>query len=80
MKLGWLLTAGFEILTNNFQILIDPFISRPPNATPQLSTKISDIRSAHAIFLSHGHYDHSIDVPEIVKNFDNMLLARYRNK
>ncbi len=67
MKLRWLLTAAFEIITNNFKILIDPWILRPSTADPQLKTKINDIKGADAIFLTHGHYDHSLDVPEIVK-------------
>ncbi|MFX0133197.1 MAG: MBL fold metallo-hydrolase [Candidatus Hodarchaeota archaeon] len=68
MKLRWLLTAGFEIITDNYKILIDPYISRPLNATPKLKTKLDDVKDSDAIFLSHGHYDHSIDVPELVKN------------
>ena len=51
MKLKWLLTAGFEIITDNKKILIDPYISRPRNAIPQLETKISDIKDANMIFL-----------------------------
>jgi len=67
MRLRWLLTAAFEITTDSFKILIDPWITRPSTAPQQLKTKIGDIRDADAIFLSHGHYDHSLDVPEIVK-------------
>lgn len=75
MKLRWLLTAAFEILTDNFKILFDPWISRPPKAIPQLKTQLSDLRDANAIFLSHGHFDHSADIPEIVKNTDTKVYC-----
>lgn len=75
MKLRWLLTAAFEIKTDNFKILIDPWITRPSTAEQQLNTKISDIKGANAIFLSHGHYDHSLDVPEIVKGTETKVYC-----
>jgi L-ascorbate metabolism protein UlaG (beta-lactamase superfamily) len=75
MKLRWLLTAAFEIITDNYKILIDPWILRPPTAEQQLKTKISDIQGADAIFLSHGHYDHSLDVPEIVEGTDTKVYC-----
>ncbi|MFX0083264.1 MAG: MBL fold metallo-hydrolase [Candidatus Hodarchaeota archaeon] len=75
MKLRWLLTAAFEILTGKYRILIDPWISRPSDADPQLRTKISDIRGFDAIFLSHGHFDHAFDVPEIVKNTETKIYC-----
>jgi len=75
MKLRWLLTAGFEIITDNYKILIDPYISRPPNAIPQLNIKLDDIRDADAIFLSHGHFDHSFDIPELVKHSETKVYC-----
>ncbi|MFX1450043.1 MAG: MBL fold metallo-hydrolase [Promethearchaeota archaeon] len=75
MKLRWLLTAGFEIITDNYKILIDPYISRPPNANPQLNTKLEDIKDADAIFLSHGHFDHSFDIPELVKHSETKVYC-----
>ena len=75
MKLRWLLTAAFEVFTENFKILFDPWITRPSNATPQLNTIISDIRDFDAIFLSHGHYDHCADIPKIVKNTDTKVYC-----
>ena len=75
MKLRWLLTAAFEIITDNFKILIDPWILRPSTAEQQLNTKINDIKGADAIFLTHGHYDHSLDVPEIVKGTETKVYC-----
>ncbi|NHI94194.1 MAG: MBL fold metallo-hydrolase [Candidatus Lokiarchaeota archaeon] len=71
MKLKWLLTAGFEIDTDNYKIFIDPFISRPKNAVPQLKKiTIDDIKKGNVIFLSHGHFDHAFDLPQIVEDSD----------
>jgi len=75
MKIKWLLTAGFEIITKNNKILIDPYISRPRNAVPQLETKISEIKDANMIFLSHGHFDHAFDLPDILKFTDMKLYC-----
>ena len=75
MKLKWLLTAGFELITDNYKILIDPYISRPPNAVPQLTSKIDDYRDSDAIFLSHGHFDHSYDVPELVQHSETKIYC-----
>ena len=75
MKLRWLLTAAFEIITDNFKILIDPWILRPSTAEQQLNTTINDIKGADAIFLTHGHYDHSLYVPEIVKGTETKVYC-----
>lgn len=75
MKLRWLLTAGFEICTENYRILIDPYITRPEKAVPRLKTKIEDIKNSDSVFISHGHYDHAIDVPEIIKNTETKIYC-----
>ncbi|MHA1371215.1 MAG: MBL fold metallo-hydrolase [Promethearchaeota archaeon] len=76
MRLKWLLTAGFELITDNYKILIDPYLSRPKNAVPQLkSTTLSDLKGADAIFLSHGHFDHSFDIPELAENSETIIYC-----
>jgi L-ascorbate metabolism protein UlaG (beta-lactamase superfamily) len=67
MKLTWWATAGFEVKLDATTILIDPYLSRPPNAEPQLGLKPEDITKADYIFLTHGHFDHAIDVGTIAK-------------
>ncbi len=67
MKLTWLGTAGFEVKVNNKIILIDPFLSRNPEAIPRIPLKPEEVTQADYIFLSHGHFDHSADVGTIAK-------------
>ena len=65
MRITWLGAAGFEIRTKGTVLLIDPYLTRNPRARPALDLRPSDLGQAHAIFLSHGHFDHAFDVPEI---------------
>jgi L-ascorbate metabolism protein UlaG (beta-lactamase superfamily) len=65
MKLTWFGTAGFRIETGKHTILIDPYFTRNENAVPHQLMRPSDIEDTDFIFISHGHFDHIYDVPEI---------------
>ncbi|MBU1344571.1 MAG: MBL fold metallo-hydrolase [Proteobacteria bacterium] len=65
MKLKWLGTAGFEFKTEDQVFLFDPYLSRNQNADPKQEITPSDIKKASRIFISHGHFDHISDVPQI---------------
>ncbi len=65
MDLKWLGTAGFEIKINDQVFLIDPYLSRNQNAIPKQNITLYDIKKASQIFISHGHFDHILDVPQI---------------
>ena len=60
----WLGAAGFELRLGSTNLLIDPYVSRIPEARPSLSLGTADL-CADAVFLTHGHFDHACDVPEI---------------
>jgi L-ascorbate metabolism protein UlaG (beta-lactamase superfamily) len=76
MKLRWLGTAGFELISDSGTILlIDPYLSRPPLARPRSSITLSDISQADAIFVSHGHFDHALDVPSLAERLNTMVYA-----
>lgn len=68
MELTWWGTAAFRIKTGGKVILIDPFVSRNPEARPQQYLQADNIREGDLIFLSHGHFDHAMDVPIIANN------------
>jgi L-ascorbate metabolism protein UlaG (beta-lactamase superfamily) len=65
MELTWFGTAGFRIKTGEHTILIDPYFTRNDKALPIQSLKPADIHEGDLIFISHGHFDHILDVPEI---------------
>jgi L-ascorbate metabolism protein UlaG (beta-lactamase superfamily) len=62
----WLGTAGFRIEHAGKVILIDPYLTRNEKAMPVLDLKPEDMADANYIFISHGHFDHLVDVPEIL--------------
>ena len=66
MELTWLGTAGFRVKTAGPTLLIDPYLSRNAKARPEQPQKPSDIHDGDLIFISHGHFDHIMDIPVIV--------------
>ena len=66
MKLKWLGTAGFQVETGNQIFLIDPYLSRNPQSKPVQTLKPADIAGAGQIFVTHGHFDHLLDIPAIM--------------
>lgn len=72
MKLRWLGCAGYEIVTEkNTFLYVDPWLTSHFNAP----ISVSDIEKADAVLLTHAHFDHAEDVPEIVKRTEAKLLA-----
>jgi len=67
MKLQWLGTAGFWFESRGKAILIDPYLSRNPGACPGQVLKPKDLGEISHILISHGHFDHLMDVPAIAR-------------
>jgi len=75
MKLTWFGTAGFRIDTAQHTILIDPYFTRNQHAAPKQPLQAVDISDGDLIFISHGHFDHIYDVPEIASNTNAMVYC-----
>ena len=75
MKLTWLGTAGFRIEVGETVLYLDPYIRRSAQARPQLSLRLEEITRADYIVVSHGHFDHAMDVPRIAKQTGARVLA-----
>lgn len=65
MELTWLGSAGFQVKTGETVFFIDPYLSRNPSASPRQALKPSDLPDPEQVFLSHGHFDHILDIPDI---------------
>ncbi len=70
----WLGVAGMEFTLGNHTLLIDPFLSRPPlknvfmgRVSPDIQLIKEKINKADHILITHAHYDHLLDVPEIAR-------------
>jgi L-ascorbate metabolism protein UlaG (beta-lactamase superfamily) len=67
MQLTWYGTAGFRVETSGRVFLIDPYLGRNDAAYPALKISPADIIDGGEIYLSHGHFDHASDVPQIAR-------------
>ncbi len=65
MELTWWGTAGFRIETAGAVFLIDPYLSRNARARPSQPLAPTDVVDGEHIFVSHGHFDHILDIPVI---------------
>jgi L-ascorbate metabolism protein UlaG (beta-lactamase superfamily) len=76
MHFRWLGTAGIELESGGERILIDPYLSRFPiwNAilgrpAPKRELVKRHLLPARAVLVSHAHYDHLLDVPNVCREF-----------
>jgi len=72
--LRWTGVAGFRLELEGTKIAFDPFVSRPGVLRVLLRRPRIDVQAvaAHfadldAVFAGHTHYDHVMDVPEVVR-------------
>ncbi len=75
MELTWWGTAGFRLKTRQNTLLIDPYLSRNTDAKPIQYLSPADIQEGNMIFLSHGHFDHLMDVPTIAKQNGSIVYC-----
>ncbi len=71
-EIRWLGTACFEVrLENQKTIVIDPYLDDSVSA-PIASDQIE---GCDYIFITHGHYDHVLDVGRLVRRFDPEIFC-----
>ncbi|MFH1132040.1 MAG: MBL fold metallo-hydrolase [Pseudomonadota bacterium] len=74
LRIKWFGTAGYELSYEDCTILIDPYVTRVSfwkflrkPLDPDLKRIAQEIKTANAIFVSHSHFDHVLDVPSVAK-------------
>lgn len=72
IEMRWLGTACFEIvLPNKKTLIIDPYLDDSVNA-PITS---DEVKGCDYIFLTHGHYDHVLDVGKLANRFEPKIFC-----
>jgi L-ascorbate metabolism protein UlaG (beta-lactamase superfamily) len=83
LELQWLGTAGFRIGYEGYQLLIDPYLTRPGarqvytgqilRADPELVLR--HVPAADAVLVGHTHFDHALDVPLIARSHGALVYG-----
>lgn len=71
IELKWLSVTCFEMRFGGTTVVSDPFVT--DNENSPLSAK--DIEHCDIITLSHSHWDHITDIPELLERFRPLLLC-----
>jgi len=78
----WLGVAGIELRVKDETLLIDPFFTRPPmrrmwfgHVTPNHNLIAQKIEGCDYILVTHTHWDHVLDVPDVVRNTGAIALG-----
>jgi L-ascorbate metabolism protein UlaG (beta-lactamase superfamily) len=71
----WLGVAGVELKAGNQVLAIDPFFTRPSlvdmllrPVSPVLSLSAEKLPECQFVLVTHSHYDHLLDVPEVLRH------------
>ena len=72
IKTTWLSHSGFQLEIGSHKILIDPFLSGSPLAPFGIDEVEADF-----ILVTHGHPDHSVDVPPIAKRTGATVVGTF---
>ena len=71
MKITWFGTASLAVEDGHTRLLLDPF-TRMNKKLPRL--QIGDFTGYDYMLLSHGHFDHMMDVPAVLKADSNVKV------
>ena len=82
ISIKWFGASAFEFRFQRTILLIDPFVTRP-NFLSLLFSELKPndklinrhFKEADHILVSHGHYDHIMDVPTIARAARFLVLA-----
>ena len=65
MRITWLKTASLLLENDSFTLAVDPFLGIPYTDAAE---KMKAFRSADAVLVTHGHFDHIYHIPRIYRD------------
>jgi len=75
ITLVWHGAAHYHIYYKDLRILLDPLYTRLPGDKPHLDVTREDLDRIDYLLLTHGHLDHSWDVPYLVARHNPEVYA-----
>lgn len=81
MKLTWYGTAALILEENGFRLAVDPFVAMTPigisDKQRYKSNRAAAFRTADAVLVTHGHFDHIYDIPALYKDSPATIYATH---
>lgn len=76
MKLSWYGTASVMLESEGYRLMFDPFLTIPLHET-YCRRKLHAVkyRTADAVLVTHGHFDHILDIPRLYRDSDTKIYA-----
>lgn len=71
MNVTWYGTAALSIDDGETKLLFDPFLRRNKKLS---NPSMADFLGADAILVTHGHFDHIMDIPKIIRKDDKVKV------
>ena len=82
VRFRWLGVAGIELSVNDQVLLIDPYLTRLPfwrvafgRVRPNRELIAEKIQHCDFVLVTHAHFDHLMDVPDVVRNTGAVALG-----
>lgn len=76
MKLSWYGTASVMLESDGYRLAFDPFLEIPiQDSLCRRKLRAIKFRTADAVLVTHGHFDHILDIPRLYKESDAKIYA-----
>ena len=82
IRFRWLGVAGIELSVNDQVLSIDPYLTRLPfwrvafgRVRPNRELIAEQIQHCYFVLVTHAHFDHLMDVPDVVRNTGAVALG-----
>jgi L-ascorbate metabolism protein UlaG (beta-lactamase superfamily) len=82
LRFRWLGVGGIELSANDQVLLIDPYLTRLPfwsvafgRVRPNRALIAEKIQHCDFVLVTHAHFDHLMDVPDVVRNTGAVVLG-----